>query len=174
MYFRRSDAKIFATRIAVLLALSFLEQPARGKLGYRGKKSPNAYDIALHNRNMVLKYGETVRSGRSSRVWRLRSLGLFLMRKECCGQVLCGYCYDYHVIHSCPKGSQPTEVRPVTIAFRPVPTAMLCSHLFHRVACARTKSAAFVAAFRWKIPRKNCPKGSRDKLVVRAVGRLPV
>jgi hypothetical protein len=23
--------------------------------------------------------------------------------KECCERVLCGYCYDYHVIHSCLK-----------------------------------------------------------------------
>src|SRR5438477_4906842 len=37
---------------------------------------------------------------------------------------------------------------------------MLCSHFFHRVARARTRSAAFVAAFRRKIPKQNCPKES--------------
>ena len=29
--------------------------------------------------------------------------------KECCAQVLCGYCYDYHVIHSCLRSAPPTE-----------------------------------------------------------------
>src|SRR5882724_11610305 len=41
--------------------------------------------------------------------------------RECCGQVLGGYCHDYHVIHSCLKGSAPTELRPVPVPFRPVP-----------------------------------------------------
>jgi hypothetical protein len=40
---------------------------------------------------------------------------------ECCGHVLCGYCYDYHAIHSCLKKSAQIELRPIPIAFRPVP-----------------------------------------------------
>ena len=41
--------------------------------------------------------------------------------KECCAQVLCGYCYDYHVIHSCLRSAPPTEFRLVPMAFRPAP-----------------------------------------------------
>jgi hypothetical protein len=74
--------------------------------------------------------------------------------RECCGQVLCGYCYDYHLIHSCLKSCAPTEFRPVQVAFRPLrPITMRCRHFFHRLACARIRSAAFFVALRGKIPK---------------------
>ena len=39
--------------------------------------------------------------------------------RSCCGKVLCGYCYDFHAIHTCLKSSLPTEVRHTPVAFRP-------------------------------------------------------
>ncbi len=41
--------------------------------------------------------------------------------KECCAQALCGYCYDFHVIHSCIMSAPPTEFLSVPVAFRPAP-----------------------------------------------------
>jgi len=41
--------------------------------------------------------------------------------RGCCGLILCGYCYDYHVIHSCLKSSASTELRSVRMAFHPAP-----------------------------------------------------
>jgi len=40
---------------------------------------------------------------------------------ECCGKVLCGYCYDFHLIHTCLNNSLRSEFRRVPIAFHPAP-----------------------------------------------------
>ena len=62
------------------MSFIFPEHVTHGKLGSRGW-NPNGYDIALHNRIRFQKYGEAMRSGRSSRLRPLRSLGLLFVRK---------------------------------------------------------------------------------------------
>jgi hypothetical protein len=74
----------------------------------------------------TIEYGSTVEERRCGRVAvaECADCGASVCSiccKECCGKAMCGYCYDYHVIHSCVRGSGPTELRPVPTAFRPAP-----------------------------------------------------
>ena len=38
---------------------------------------------------------------------------------RCCGVTLCGYCHDFHKLHSCIETPIQSEFRPAPIAFRP-------------------------------------------------------
>ena len=39
--------------------------------------------------------------------------------RECCGKLLCGYCYDFHVIHTCLSNSMQSEFYSVPMVFHP-------------------------------------------------------
>ena len=41
--------------------------------------------------------------------------------RECCGKLLCGYCYDFHAIHRCLSNSMKRELHSVPMAFHPAP-----------------------------------------------------
>ena len=62
--------------------------------------------------------------------------------QECCGSIFCGYCYDYHAIHSCMKSSVFTDSISMRVAFHPVPFMMVCSISFTGWRSARAKRKA--------------------------------
>jgi hypothetical protein len=82
----------------------------------------------------TIEYGSTVEERRCGRVAvaECADCGASVCSiccKGCCGKAMCGYCYDYHVMHSCVRGSGPTELRPVQRLFACAcaPTSMPCN-----------------------------------------------
>ena len=112
--------KINATRNAVLLAAFSLSCKLR-QTAFPGQESNGGM-----NSFCTIEYGSGNMEGRCGRTAiatcdHCGALVCSLCAKQCCALALCGYCYDYHVVHSCLKGSPPTEFCPVPIAFCPVP-----------------------------------------------------
>ena len=56
-------------------------------------------------------------------------------------------------IHAC-KVLHQLNSDPFRLLLAQRPTTMLCNHFFHRVACARIRSAAFVMARRYNVPKQ--------------------
>jgi hypothetical protein len=120
-YFWEGKWKICTTRNAVLSPLSFLTQLTHGNLCSE-HGNPNSKMTLF----CTIEYGSTDRERKCGRtaVAECGDCGAAVCSsccRECCGKAFCGYCYDYHAIHTCLRGSAPTKLRPVPIAFHPAP-----------------------------------------------------
>jgi hypothetical protein len=74
----------------------------------------------------TIEYGSTERERRCGRAALTECVdcGVSICSsccRECCGKLLCGYCYDFHVIHTCLSNSTQSELYSVPMAFHPAP-----------------------------------------------------